>query len=167
MQIPLRERDLDAFLPEGVHDGKTHFASGSKHLVGPGDVKAHVEIQRAVAEVQEQDERRRVGDAVRVCRGALEQGIAHQLDIGSVGDPHRNIHPGEGVLVSPVDHRGGQKLGVGNDHRGALKGLNLGGAHVDPLDVTLVRADLHPVADFHRPLHQQNKPRDEVVDDVL
>ncbi len=66
-----------------------------------------------------------------------------------------------------VDHAAGDQLRIRDDQARAVEGLDLGRAHADAADVALLIAGNDPVADFDRPLDQQDEARDEIVDDRL
>lgn len=66
-----------------------------------------------------------------------------------------------------IGHRLGDHIRIGNDQACPVEGLDLGGADGNAPHVALTVPDSDPVADLDRPLDQQHKAGDEVVDDRL
>ena len=85
MDVALREGDFDAVLAELLPDREHHLALRSPTALDDiGDPEQQREVDRAVAEIQQEALRCRVLDAARVLARRFQDQFARLFDIGAV-----------------------------------------------------------------------------------
>ena len=109
----------------------------------------------------------RVFEDVRVGRECGVHRGNHGVGVGV--ERHRQAHAHATLRVGQchVAHGLGDELGVRHDHRRAIAHLDFGRANVDAADVAFDVAERDPIADFDRPLDQQDQTRNEILHDRL
>ena len=167
VDVDLAEGDVDAGCRELAVDDPVDLIDGHVAVGQLVDVDAQFVVQRALAEIEEVDDRRRVLEYPRVVAGSLQQQLAHQLEVGAVGHAELDGDAGDGVRQRPVDQLAGDEGLVRDDDFLAVEIGNGGGADTDAADRAGEVADGHGIADAHRAFEQDDQAGNEVGEDFL
>jgi hypothetical protein len=168
VQVALRERDFDVVLAELVVDGEIEGAHKAALAVyrarGPG---AQLELERAVAELEEAHRGRRIVEHVLFRMRHFQQQLLHLAHVAAVSHADRDAKAHRGVVVLPVDDILGNELRVRHDDGDVVVGQHLGAARADLDDVALDLVDFDAVADLDRPLEHDDQAAEEIAHHVL
>src|SRR6476659_1467090 len=103
MQIALRERNLDPGFAKFFFDGEVEIAfkpaRTMAHLGAPND---ELEIDGALAELLQENARRRFFEDMRITASGRDQGISHLMHVAAVSDADRDAETHPRIAVSPV-----------------------------------------------------------------
>ena len=173
MQIPLRERNGDAILVEGVVD---HFLGlipvldmlCGKHILFDGNIHgAFTEFPEA-----DVDAKTRIHHVPAILvlglhylHGLLQHGT-HLLYIRSIGHAHQDIEELVRIALGEVGEALAEEGGIEEGHRGGFLGLYLGALVIDVHNLSADSFALNPVA-HPEPAGHELDAVDEVVDDIL
>lgn len=99
-------------------------------------------------------------------RHLLEQ-FLDELDIRPVGHAHSDLLPNHTPVARPVGELAGQELRIRHEDDGIVERLHLRGTDIDAPDDAGDAAHVNDVAFAQGLPEDDQKPADEVVDDVL
>ena len=124
-------------------------------------------VERALAEVEEVDDGRRLLEHPRVFLRGLQQQLAHQVEVRTITDTHLEGDAGDRVGQRPVDQLTGDEGLVRNDDFLVIEIGHGGGADTDLAHRAGEIADSDHVTDAHRALEQDDQAGNEVGEDLL
>src|SRR5580700_1609134 len=167
MQVALREGNLNSGVIQLLHCGQCNFARDLQTIVFLHHPKVQLEIQGTLSKPFEVDHRLGLSEYEFMLRRGFAKNLQHDLGIGPVGHPDRQLPAALRFGQGPVDHLAGDKAGVRNDDFSTLECLDRAGANPDAGDLAGVAVDFDDVIDVNRPLKLQDQAGDKIVDDVL
>ena len=136
-------------------------------MVDATDEHAQFEIERAVAETEEQHDRRRCLQYLFVGFGDIEHDLLGARDIAAIGDPDLDHKAGDLAGQRPVLDRSGDEGLVRHQHFEVVRIGDRDRADLDPRDRADRIADGDQVTDTDRAFEQDDDARDKVGDDFL
>ena len=148
MKVALREWNFDTVFAESFLYGVVDFAAKTsrvlRHFSSPN---AQFKIERTVAESDEKDIWRWVGEHLRVSEDDGGHEGSEFFDVGSVGNSDGNSEANFGIAVTPIDHGFTDEARVGHDDRNVVVGDYDGAAKVNAVHSTGHAVDFDAVTD--------------------
>ena len=148
MKIALGEWNFDAVFAESFLDGVVDFTTKTsrilRHFSSPN---AQFEVERTVAESDEKDIWRWIGQHLGVSEDDRGHEGSEFLDVGSVGNADGNSEANFGIAVTPIDYGFTDEARVGHDDRNVVIGDDDRAAKVNAIHPTGHAVDFNAVTD--------------------
>src|SRR5262249_43981447 len=108
-----------------------------------------------------------IRDNVFVFLRDFDQQTRYKIDVGIIGNAHRDPKPDNISVKAQISNVLGDKLAVRDNDGNIVVCFNSGASSSDRRHLTKHFGDLYPVANFDRPLEEDDKAADKIIGDIL